>query len=332
MQLDFTNPGFGGYKIKRQKFGIITLIFIMLVGAAFLAMGLLVLKSSSVDKTWVKIQGKVVNISRNTNSGSTMYSPVVSYVVNDTTYEKTSSSSSSILPAVGSTREVAYNPSNPNEAKIVEGNGSNFIVMLFPLTGLAILIIAPILFIKSSIRSKNINNMVKSGQKIQGIIVDIKSTGNGTNNTYTVVASAADASGQVQYYTSDHLNGLGGLAMADYRNNPIPIDIYIDPSNPKNYYVDISDIPNLTPERIMGLARSAATSTQPTSLNPIVDPQTQAQQTPPSPQPPTTQPNVMSLQNPNSTNPNPTNPYAPSNPQQQPAQPTSQYPANQNPQ
>ena len=45
--------------------------------------------------------------------------------------------------------------------------------------------------------------------------------------------------------------------MADFRNNPIAIDVYIDTTNPKKYYVDISDIPNLTPERIQELIKSA---------------------------------------------------------------------------
>ena len=64
--------------------------------------------------------------------------------------------------------------------------------------------------------------------------------------------------GKDQKYKSDSLTGIGGLAMADFRTNPIPIDVFIDPSNPAEYYVDVSDVPNLTPERIATLIKNAA--------------------------------------------------------------------------
>jgi hypothetical protein len=38
---------------------------------------------------------------------------------------------------------------------------------------------------------------------------------------------------------------------------PLTINIYIDPMNPEKYYVDIEDIPDLTPERVMELMQAA---------------------------------------------------------------------------
>ena len=84
--------------------------------------------------------------------------------------------------------------------------------------------------------------------------------------------SATDNTGVVQNYVSDSLNGVAGLAMADFQNNPILIDVYVDLINPQNYYVDISDIPNLTPQRISELIQAASQGMQPhTVFNPQQD-------------------------------------------------------------
>ena len=107
---------------------------------------------------------------------------------------------------------------------------------------------------------------MQSGQKLQGILVDVQSEGSDNNSGYKIVVSATDTSGAVQNYVSDSLTGIGGLAIADFRSNPIPIDVYIDPANPQNYYVDVADIPNLTPERIGELIKSAMQNKQGTTF------------------------------------------------------------------
>ncbi len=101
---------------------------------------------------------------------------------------------------------------------------------------------------------------------MQGILTDIQSTGGNNNGSYKIVISATNIAGVVQNYVSDSLNNIAGLAMADFRNNPIPIDVYIDPTKPQNYYVDISDIPNLTPERIAQLTQSAVKTAGPQTI------------------------------------------------------------------
>jgi len=72
--------------------------------------------------------------------------------------------------------------------------------------------------------------------------------------TYNLIVSAS-YNGVVNNYISDSLNGVAGLAMSDFNNNPISIDVYINPLNPEEYYVDISDIPTLTPDRIIELIK-----------------------------------------------------------------------------
>lgn len=107
---------------------------------------------------------------------------------------------------------------------------------------------------------------MQTGQKLQGVIVDIMldnshnsgSTGmNVANTRYKIVVAASRSNGSVENYVSDSLSGIAGLAMADFKSHPIPIDVYIDPIDSTKYYVDISEIPNLSAERITSLIGAA---------------------------------------------------------------------------
>ncbi|MDB5164847.1 MAG: hypothetical protein JWL89_473 [Candidatus Saccharibacteria bacterium] len=261
MNINFNSNMMTGFKTRRQKFGVGSLIFLLLFGAMFTGAGVVALKSTKIDPSWSRVSGQVTDSSSSISNGSTIYAAVVQYKVNGQAYQVTSSTSSSSYPHIGDSRQVAYNPSQPNEAKVVEGAGSTWWLYLFPAVGIACLVIAPYTFIKSLRRSGDINHLIQVGQKLQGVLTDVQSMGgNNNNNSYKIVVSATDNTGTVQSYVSDVLGGIGGLAMADFRNNPVPIDVYVNPANPKDYYVDVSDIPNLTPERIAELIKSATHS------------------------------------------------------------------------
>ena len=55
--------------------------------------------------------------------------------------------------------------------------------------------------------------------------------------------------------------------MIDLRANPVPIDVYIDTVNPENYYVEVDDIPNLTPDRIADMIKTVVKPAEYTSIN-----------------------------------------------------------------
>lgn len=273
------------YKARRQKFGIGSLLFLMLFGAIFTGLGVLALVSNKVDPSWTRVTGEVVDSSSHRNDGSTTYSPIVQYEVNDQSYRVVSSISSSSYPRIGEKREIAYNPVRPDQSKVVQSASTQWFIYLFPIVGVACLAIAPYAFIRSARRSNNINQLMQSGQQLQGILVDIRPDGSNNNSGYKIVVAATDPSGAVQNYTSDSLTGIGGLAVADFRNTPIPIDVYIDPLRPQDYYVDVADIPNLTPQRIGELIKSA---TQNKQVTPFADEEKPS--TPPiNPTPPSSQ-------------------------------------------
>lgn len=271
--------GMGG--ARRHKFGVGALVFLLLFGAAFVLVGFFVINSLKIDSSWARTTGRIVDSRSSFSNGSTTYSAIIRYSVNGQNYQTASSFGSSFMPSIGGTKEVAYNPAQPGEAKIVEGAGATWWIWLFPAIGVVVLIVAPILFIKSLKRSSKINNLLQTGQKLQGVLTDINSSvGNNNQGGYRIVVSAADPAGVVRNYTSDLISGIGGLSMADFRAHPILIDVYIDPTNPESYYVDISDIPNLTPQRISELIKSAvvpaaaATTPNTFSASPTITPTT----------------------------------------------------------
>lgn len=262
MNISFDNLNNTNFKVKRKKFGISSLILLISFGAIFTAAGLFAYKSVQIDESWSRAQGEIVDVSARVSDGSTTYTPVVRYEVGHKTYQVTSNIGSSLYPNIGDTREVAYNPARPDQSKVVSDTGSKALLLLFPVIGIAMLVLAPLLFVRSLKRSNRIKNLMQTGQKLQGVLVDIQSIGGSNNNTYRIVVSATGSTGTVRNYRSDNLSGIAGLAMVDFRNNPIPIDVYIDPTNPQNYYVDVSDIPNLTPQRIGELIKSVAPNQQ----------------------------------------------------------------------
>lgn len=261
------NHSLTGLKTQRQNFGIFSMLLFGFIGAIFITIGVFSFNSIQVDSSWTRITGKVTDIKSSLNDGTITYSPVVEYSVNGQSYKASGSISSSQRPNVGAERQVAYNPNNPADARVVESGGTSLLFLIFPAIGLALLIFGPVLFIKSRMRNRAIKNLIKTGQKIQGVLVDVQSASHSSRNSgYKIIVAATDASGVVQNYISDPLNGIGGLAMADYRTSPIPIDVYIDKAKPSNYYVDIADIPNITPERISQLLGSV--TQRPTTITP----------------------------------------------------------------
>ena len=261
--------------VRRRKFGAGTLLYLFIFGVMFTGGGLFALQSNKVDPSWTKTTGQIVDTSSRTRDDSTTYSPVITYEVQGQSYRVLSNSGSSSYPTIGAEREVAYNPARPDQSKVVETASTQGFLYLFPALGILVMIAAPVAFVISRKRSHAITRLVQSGQKLPGVLVDIQTTGSSNSsdsNNFTITVAAADPSGAVHNYVSDSLGGVGGLAMADFRNSPISIDVYVDPTNPQNYYVDISDVPNLTPERIVALIKSAATSQQPNTIMPIANP------------------------------------------------------------
>lgn len=303
MNLNISSGMLGGLntKTRRKTFGTANFAATLVVGIVFVVAGIAMYRSTNIDPQWVRVDGQVISntpysSSSNTDSSngsgsSTTYTQTVGYSVKATTYKVTSSLASNSQAAIGSSKSVAYNPANPAEAKIVQGSSSKLFAAIFAAIGLFIVVVAPFAYLRSKHRGQAIASLQQSGVKVTGLVVNILSNGpenvdanrsqNGTSGGYKIVVAAPDLQNVTQQYTSDSLSGLGGLAISDFATHAIPIDVYLDPSNPANYYVDISDIPNLTADRIKDMVRSMAQPAAAAAPPPVAQaPQTPVAQAP----------------------------------------------------
>lgn len=271
---------------KRQRFSIPNLIVMVLLGAAFLAFGFFMYKSTTIDPGWTRQTGKIVDVERSATGSarndSNTYYAIVEYKVNDQVLRAKSAVATSPRPSLGSDREIAYNPSNPTEAKVVEGTTTKAMFFIFMGIGLVFVLLGPFLYVRSAKRGATITSLQQSGQKITGVVSDIQATGSaGGASTYKIVVTATNLSGQAQAFTSDSITGMGGISLVNFAQQPIPIDVYIDPANPEHYYVDISDIPSLTPESINNLVSRAMGKSPATETTPEVSPEPPKSSLPP---------------------------------------------------
>lgn len=256
-------------KTRRDKPTLASTILMVLFGLAFLAPVAFVGSTMRIDPGWVKTQGTITEVAVVSSSDGSTYAPVVTYVVDGVSYSVQQSFSSSSRPNLGGTMTVAYNPSSPSEAKVQGGTSLLLFLGLFAVVGISIIVSVIVAYIRSMKRSRDIDSLMTTGQKVQGIITNIQDT-KSRGAQYKVVVSAPNLAGQVTHYVSDTITGIGAIAMMDYTSNPIPVDVFIDPTNPDRYYVDIADLPNLTPDKIASLItqseHKAPPPSQPTAI------------------------------------------------------------------
>lgn len=276
-------------KPKRNGFGVGSLVMMIFLGLVFTGASLPFVGKELVASQWPTVRGTITHVTTSRNSDNqTMYQPTVTYSVNGTSYQTTPNFTSSAARSVGDTMTIAYNEADPGDS-VIRSQGFDLFIYLFPLIGLTCLVLAPILYIKSRRRGSTISNLTSRGQKVSGIVTNILDERTANSGGIKVVVSATDpTTGQVNEYISDEVTG-NTFGLLQYRTNPIPMDVYISQANPEEYYVDISDIPSLTPEKIMSLIQGSAaspstqnftesltpTQARPTlSPSPVVPPQT----------------------------------------------------------
>jgi len=260
MVFNFNNTSIGTiFKARRSGFGVGTLAFMLLFGVIFIGVSFVFIRDDLRSLGWMAVEGTVAEVAQSTDSeGDTMYRPTISYSVDGQTYSVTTDYSSSQSYDVGSRQTIHYNPETPSDG-VLRTNGIGYFIYLFPIVGFSVIIGAIIGFIRDRRRTGQINQLKRSGTKIQGVITDVQSTSgsNGRSNSSQITVSATDGSGRVRHFVSDSMSGLGIVGLADYQTKPVAIDVYLDPTNPEAYYVDLDDIPEISPERITDLLQMA---------------------------------------------------------------------------
>ena len=246
-------------KARRTKFGIGTTLFLLAFGVIFIGVSSIFLKDDVRSRNWPSVEGMVSQVNRSTSSdGDVMYSPTVMYTVDGQSYSVKQSFSSSEVASTGDRRSIRYDPADPSEG-IIAISGTTMFLYLFPLVGAAVIVWAIVGFIVSLKRGAGINRLKQTGIKLQGVITGVENTGR--NGAVRIGVSATDQSGHVRTFVSDGISG-NTFSLVNYQTNPIAMDVYIDAANPNNYYVDLDDVPSLSPEKIAELLKTAV-STKP---------------------------------------------------------------------
>lgn len=302
---NYTNLGIGNSmlgKPRRNTFGVGVFMFLLLIGLSFTIVGVFMTKSMLERKDWPTTTGKVTNVSASYDADNRkLYTPTVEYTIDRQTYTAKSSTSSSSRPSIGSQQSVQYNPGDPSEG--YTNDGMQWLSILVLAVGIITSIIAPLGYIRSRKRSGAINTLKQQGIKTQGVVTNIISMANQPNtasHTKVVVTAIDPTTQQPREFESDSMAG-SIIGFANYQQQPVAIDVYIDSANPANYYVDIDELPSVSAENIQSLLAGvmsraapsvqAAESVTPTTTlttpqAPVAPPVTNQ---PPNPVPPTDQ-------------------------------------------
>lgn len=220
---------------------IFTLVIFAIIGTLALIGALTSLRDSlSFVQTASYSKGTVVNqIRSKSKKSSNSYTPVIEYSL--PSGEKivfNESYSSSMIPAIGSAVEVLYSPDNPYYARTnsfvslyMLPSGLGFFALIFLLSSV------PSIYFRTLGSKKNLKT---SGVKITGKAIRIESTtfrANRVNGRKIIVEGVYLSQPQTFHSQTYYDSNLESCVAKDDL-----IDVYISPSNPKEYFIDIDSI------------------------------------------------------------------------------------------
>ena len=235
--------------MKKILFGVI----FFLIGAGLLVGDFYMIKSTTAFLSdSEKIEGVVTNIiSSRSSDGDIMYSPEVTFTdaSNKNVTFKSNISSTVAGYTVGEKVPVIYNKSNSQNAKINTFFQLWFGVIIMSILGVIFFLVGLGIII-SAIRVAALKKeMLMSGTKISAKVISVESNSSTQistgeykttgRNSYQIVAQWLNPSDNQMYvFRSDNLsyNPESFTAGKD-------IIVYIDQSNPKRYYMDLSSLP-----------------------------------------------------------------------------------------
>lgn len=194
------------------------------------------LNKSSISK------GIVVDFERQTSSkGKSSYYPVVEYkTLKGETVRFTENLSTSFSPQINSVVEVVYNSENPNEAKINSFAYLWFGPSILAFMAVIFISIGGISFFKKITKEQLKQKLRTTGIKASATVQSFESTSTSINHVRgQKVIVACTQNGNTITLKSDTI----------YRNdltNTVKVgdtvDLYVNPSNPKEYFIDLESL------------------------------------------------------------------------------------------
>lgn len=220
-------------KIKKiRKFYFIFfaggVLFLIAIGS------FLIFNYSTLNSLDSKTMSTKVEVDSYTDTdGSTLYSPTYYYIIDGQEYSCDANSSSSINPGT-SNKQVYYDSKAPSNCMTEYSKSSNIILLLFLLIPLAIIGIAVTNIIKISKRLRLINKLNMNGKLIKNLPYHLDNTKIYVNDKpiQQIVVEYTSPSGDViTLYGGPRHDGKSSV-------NDGLVDLVIDETNPKNYFID----------------------------------------------------------------------------------------------
>ena len=219
-------------------------IFFASIGLLFTVLGIVLFFTQSIDKDdRVYTTAIIERIDRYTDSdGDTSYDVFVSYYVDNKEYiEELNSYTSSYYE--GKEIEVYYDKNKPSR---VRTDGFEFVFLIFSVVGLVFVIIGLSGIIGSILKKKKVKELKQTGMIIEAIYETTLVNGNfevNGSNPYNIICSWYDSiTNQTYELKSDNL----WYNPEEYisQKNITKFKVYINPSNYKEYTMDLSEIEN----------------------------------------------------------------------------------------
>lgn len=224
---------------KTELFGAGLFAF---VGAVFLVIGILVHSNNTkFMETAKSIEAEITDIRVGYDSdGDTTHDVLVEFVIDGERYGgKLDTYTSSMRE--GGTTTVYYDPQNPHDFR---GSGTGFIGIVFSGMGGLFFVIGIVMIVNKVKSSANAKTLKATGTLLHAKINDVTlNTAYAVNgrNPYRLTASAEDPStGKTLVFESGNV-WFNVKAIVD--NNTVEtVDVYLDPTNPKKYFVDVESL------------------------------------------------------------------------------------------
>ena len=115
-----------------SKHGWERIISTFIVGATLIFVGFVLRNEFSIDTNWIRSTGSVSQVTQKEVSEGPEFVSTISYSTEGRDFTITEHLKSNSPPQVGSSREIAFNPANPAEAKVVrDGSYTVYANVLF---------------------------------------------------------------------------------------------------------------------------------------------------------------------------------------------------------
>lgn len=220
------------------------------IGGVFIIVAIFVTISSfQFLQTATKTQGTVIDLIKNVDTdsdgdSSTTYSPVVSFTTStgQKIEAKTSISSNPPSHEIGDSVSIYYSPKDPKTIIVDSFMDKYFLPIVFGVLGLILFSIGGFGLVKAKKKNDEAKWLQTNGQKVDSIFVEVRSvidvTINGRNPWKIVSKWQNLANGQTYFFESidlmfDPTNYMTGQT----------ITVFIDPNDPKKYYMDTGFLP-----------------------------------------------------------------------------------------